>query len=280
MNELKSPLSQVTSLLTTLIIGIAAFFRKNTAKVMLLLIAFLLLVFLLMMYFKKRKQHVKSKPVTPVSVEHSLSGTQESASELPITYRPVPSIEDAPLKASDEKIMMRHISNRISEKLKSAYPDATWQYTPEPALGYILNGGTVRIETENTGTYTHADIRFDKYAKIQITMLIIGEFASQDTKSTEPEEPAPAIVDVSAWYNLIGQKILDNAITDANAKGHKKLYIKENGDIVTGTGNKKKLIDTLSHFPSKNYWKELQDLLTADDLTGSIDKEQFIISWN
>lgn len=280
MNELKSPLFQTISALSTVLIGITAFFREHTVRILILILLLGLIIYILIRLCKKQcipEYFLKLKTCNkPEKSPASSDICSVSSCSIPV----MPSVEDAPYKAADEKIMMRHISNRISEKLKSAYPEATWQYAPEPALGYILNGGTVRIETENTGTYDHADIQFDKYAKLQIQMLIIGEFASQNTKAVSSKPSTPPIIDVEAWYRLIAQNILDNAVTDANAKGHKKLYIKENGDIITKSGNKQKLIDTLSHFPGKNYWKELQDILTADDLTGSIDKDQFVISWN
>lgn len=86
-------------------------------------------------------------------------------------------------------------------------------------------------------------------------------------------------MDAETWYNLIGQKVLDNVITDLNAKGHKRLSILENGDIVTGNGKKKNLVDTLENFPVKSYWKELLEILTDNDLTGTINQDQLVVAW-
>lgn len=56
-----------------------------------------------------------------------------------------------------ERLLLGHVSCRISEKLKSAYPDATWQWD-EPHPESIVRGGTMRIKTSNTEDYTHAEV--------------------------------------------------------------------------------------------------------------------------
>ena len=76
--------------------------------------------------------------------------------------------------------------------------------------------------------FTHADIRFDRYARIRITPLSVGEFASSadSGKKTPSEEDTkePAVVDVISWYELIGRQMLESVITDLNANGHSRLF--------------------------------------------------------
>ena len=138
--------------------------------------------------------------------------------------------------------MLQHISLRITEKIKSAYPDATWRWADSPDLTAILDGKTFRIQVDDMAAFTHADIRFDRYARIRITPLSVGEFASSadSGKKTPSEEDTkePAVVDVISWYELIGRQMLESVITDLNANGHSRLSIKENGDIII-TRNKK-----------------------------------------
>lgn len=103
-----------------------------------------------------------------------------------------------------------HISLRITEKIKSAYPDATWRWADSPDLTAILDGKTFRIQVDDMAAFTHADIRFDRYARIRITPLSVGEFASSadSGKKTPSEEDTkePAVVDVISWYELIGRQ--------------------------------------------------------------------------
>ena len=187
-----------------------------------------------------------------------------------------------PDAGEERQRMLQHISMRITEKLKSAYSDATWRWEIPPSLTDILDGKTVRIAVDDMERYTHADIHFDRYARIRITPLIVGDFgqvpAGHGTAAgTESKEPA--VVDVASWYELIGRPALEPVITELNVNGHSRLAIKENGDIVITRNKKEALKGTLTQFPPKNYWNELLRLLEDYELHGKIEKDRMIISW-
>lgn len=187
--------------------------------------------------------------------------------------------------------MLLHISLRITEKLKSAYPQSHWQWKDTPSLQNILAGGTVRILVENMDAYTHADISFDRFGRIHVEPMTIGSFAEPsgssigagqkagDSDIAEKTPPEPPVVDVRVWYELIGQKVLESHITELNANGHTKLTIKENGDIVINRQKKEVLKGTLDSFPAKSYWTELILLLAEDELKGKIAGNTLQISW-
>ena len=186
-------------------------------------------------------------------------------------------------REKEEEIMLQHIALRITDKLKSAYPDVTWKWKSEPSLQSILSGSTHRIIVDAMEKYTHADISFDKFARIHVEPLILGSFApapaSRQTSEEDTEEKEPAVVDVKVWYEMIGHKLLETQITELNCKGHTKLTVKENGDIVIKKQGKDMLMGTLDAFPAKNYWKEIIGLLEADELNGKIAGETLQISW-
>ena len=187
--------------------------------------------------------------------------------------------------------MLLHISLRITEKLKSAYPQSVWQWKDTPSLQGILAGGTVRILVENMDAYTHADISFDRFGRIHVEPMTIGSFAEPSGNSTsagtgtgdadaaEEMPPEPSVVDVRVWYELVGQKVLETQITDLNANGHTKLTIKENGDIVVNRQKKEVLKGTLDSFPAKSCWEELVLLLAEDELKGKIAGNTLQVSW-
>lgn len=187
--------------------------------------------------------------------------------------------------------MLLHISLRITEKLKSAYPQSVWQWKDTPSLQDILAGGTVRILVENMDAYTHADISFDRFGRIHVEPMTIGSFAEPSGNGTgagpkagsadaaEETPPEPSVVDVRVWYELVGQKVLESQITELNANGHTKLTIKENGDIVVNRQKKEMLKGTLDSFPAKSYWDELVLLLAEDELKGKITGNTLQVSW-
>lgn len=207
--------------------------------------------------------------------------TQDIPKEKPL---PAPSSPVSHHDASQE-VMLRHIALRITDKLKSAYPDATWKWKKEPALESILSGSTHRIIVDAMEKYTHADISFDKFARIHIEPLILGSFQpssapDSNTAENDTEGREPAVVDVKVWYEMIGQKILQTQITELNCKGHSRLTVKENGDIIIRKQGKELLMTSLDAFPAKNYWQELITLLESDELAGKVSGNTLQISWN
>ena len=217
------------------------------------------------------------------------------------TAEPVPRADTepagpaAPAKPAPDsretETMLLHISLRITEKLKSAYPQSVWQWKDTPSLQGILAGGTVRILVENMDAYTHADISFDRFGRIHVEPMTIGSFAEPsgngtsagtgtgDADAAEEMPPEPSVVDVRVWYELVGQKVLETQITDLNANGHTKLTIKENGDIVVNRQKKEVLKGTLDSFPAKSCWEELVLLLAEDELKGKIAGNTLQVSW-
>ena len=191
----------------------------------------------------------------------------------------------------EAETMLLHISLRITEKLKSAYPQSVWQWKDTPSLQGILAGGTVRILVENMDAYTHADISFDRFGRIHVEPMTIGSFAEPsgngtsagpgtgDADAAEEMPPEPSVVDVRVWYELVGQKVLESLITDLNANGHTRLTIKENGDVVVNRQKKEMLKGTLDSFPAKGCWDELVVLLAEDELKGKIAGNTLQVSW-
>ena len=180
-------------------------------------------------------------------------------------------------------MMLCHISLRITDKLKSAYPQAVWQWKQKPSLKNILAGATLRIAVDDMEKYNHADICFDRFGRIHVQPLVVGSFqpSAQDTPpEPENEEPeAPSVVDVSVWYELVGQKVLESLITELNAGGHTRLTIKENGDVVIRQNKKELLKATLENFPGRNYWEDLISTLEENELKARIAGDSLQVSW-
>lgn len=289
--------TSIKILIVTLIL-LAVCFNREISQYLMIGAAILWLVILIGCLLSKKLCRLVR------ALSHSIHGTvqtfyrqrQESAEER-ATYAPE-SAQQEPvqetaasgsekqltgLTSADQETMLRHIALRITEKLKSAYPDATWIWQDKPELKAVLNGQTVRIITDGIENNTHADISFDRYARVHIDMLVVEEFAAkaaEQPESSVPEtEKVPDIVDVRVWYDLIGRSTLETLVTDLNANGHTRLTIKENGDIVI-TRNKKEEVQThLENFPAKNYWSELINIFKENELKAVARKDGLGISW-
>lgn len=225
---------------------------------------------------KKRKG--KKKTIQLIKVNRS--APLPELEPTPVIVPPVPTSTE---NEQDQALMMQHIALRIAEKLKSAYPQSTWQWLKKPTVHELLNGATTRIKVDGMDKYTHADITFDRFGRIHITPMEIGLFgattSNTDNDENEESRKEPPVVDVKAWYELIGQTVLETQITNLNANGHSKLTIKENGDIVINRQKKEVLVTTLDAFPEKNYWDELVKLLEENELNAKIAGNGLQVSW-
>ena len=282
-------------LIITLLL-LAVFFQKEHSQKLMALaivlwIAITAGIFLLRKTGKPARKR-GTRPTRPIRIRRTArtrAPAERTAWEEPETE---PSSPAKPAPDSREaEAMLLHISLRITEKLKSAYPQSVWQWKDAPSLQHILAGSTVRILVENMDAYTHADISFDRFGRIHVEPMTIGSFAEPsgngtsagpgtgDADAAEEMPPEPSVVDVRVWYELVGQKVLETQITDLNANGHTKLTIKENGDIVVNRQKKEVLKGTLDSFPAKSCWEELVLLLAEDELKGKIAGNTLQVSW-
>ncbi|MCM1188544.1 MAG: hypothetical protein NC541_04515 [bacterium] len=273
-------------LIVTLLLLAVLFQRERSQKLMALALILWTAVTAGMFLFRKSGKPAKKCSAFCASLKRARR-TAKAAEEKPAEAAPEPETgptspaEPAP-DSRETETMLLHISLRITEKLKSAYPQSVWQWKDTPSLKDILAGGTTRILVENMEAYTHADISFDRFGRIHVEPMTVGSFAEpspggpDDTGETPPE---PSVVDVRVWYELVGQKALESQITDLNANGHTKLTIKENGDIIVTRQKKEVLKGTLDSFPAKSCWDELILLLAEDELKGKIAGNALQVSW-
>ena len=276
-------------LITTLLM-LAVFFQKERSQLLMAVVfliwLFVIIATVLWKTIRNLINHLKSLALKSRNTNIPQPVPSACESEMTKTDTPVtnPMLHQEELQEHQDEMMLRHIALRITDKLKSAYPHATWQWQGKPLLQNILRGSTVRISVEDMAEFTHADITFDRFGRIHVEPMIIGSFASPpvpDDTDTEPAEasPEPPVVDVNVWYELIGQKALENIITELNANGYTKLSIKENGDIVINRQKKESVQATLDAFPGKPYWEELITVLEENELKGKITGSSLQVSW-
>lgn len=294
----KSVFTKSMKILIVSLLLLAIFFQKERSqKLMAIALILWAAVTIGILLLRQSGKLFKKIRILYSALKQKIGQMMEASEETPASasVREHPGEHVSPAKqafpASDSReyeTMLLHIALRITEKLKSAYPQAVWQWKDTPDLQNILKGGTIRILVENMDTYTHADISFDRFGRIHVEPMVIGSFAEAENGTNakpqpggadEETTPEPSVVDVRVWYELIGQKALEQLITDLNANGHSMLTIKENGDIVVSCQKKKILKATLDTFPGKTYWKELVSILEENELKGKISDNSLQVSW-
>jgi len=108
----------------------------------------------------------------------------------------------------------------------------------------LLSGCTIRLRTFHTEDYNFAEVRMNPYGYLELQMLTISSLKKSSISS---EENAPE-ADPESWYTLIGKVKLENLIGQLHAKGHKKLYINESGQIYIQNGDTPEIKDHFDYF--------------------------------
>lgn len=184
-----------------------------------------------------------------------------------------------PEVASDFKaVMLRHINARITEKLQAGFPEAAWSWCDPSPIDIAADGGIGRIQTENTGRYSHAEVTFEKNGVIRIKMLELAELPKK------PPDPAaaktdPNAIDLSGWYEVNASSAVRAAIDEVYVRGYRKLYLNEKGELYTRIQNACSLQGKISRMPGKQLWKDLVPLFAADEIKASVGNE-IELTWN
>lgn len=183
---------------------------------------------------------------------------------------------------SSAKVLLTHLGCRITDKLKSAYPDATWKWAcANPEL--IAGGGTGRIKTSGTGEFNYADVTVDGFFRISFSMMKIVDLTDMESRKPDTEDTAtrpPEAVDVSVWFDLIGRETLTDVITELNTCGHSRLYIKENGEVCVVEDGLEVRKEELKNLPGKGTWEALTDVLASNGLSANVEADRIAVSWS
>lgn len=186
-------------------------------------------------------------------------------------------VEPAESRPDLEMLFMRQIKFQITGKLKEAYPDATWDFVKEESLSRLLDGEPLRIRTRNTDSYNFAEVIMDHYGSLNLQMMTIEALKKSQPSEDNPDD-APQI-NPQSWYSLIGKPALMELVGDLQARGYEKLFINEQGDVYILNGTEPEVRGKLDHFPPKNYWSELTDIFSKDELHADETEQALELSW-
>ena len=186
---------------------------------------------------------------------------------------------------SADKLLLGHLSCRITDKLKAVFPDAAWYWLTENPES-IARGGTGRIRIEDADEYTHADVTVDNFFRLSFAMMKIRDlrdvFAESDTaadedETAEPQEPVQ--VNVADWYEWVGKEALQEVITELNSRGYSRVFIKESGEVYVVEDGNEAVKAALKEMPEESRWAELVEVLAANGLKGIINNDRLAVTW-
>lgn len=179
------------------------------------------------------------------------------------------------------RVLLRHVNHRITNYLKSAYPESTWEWCIEDPEALVCKGGTGRIQVYGIADFSHADVTVNKNADISYEMLKIvptGEDMAEG-KNEETVTPSKSTVNPQVWYEQKGRVVLENIITDLNSRGHNSLSITESGDVIVKQAGREIRKATLEAMPRKIYWNGLAKVFQSEGISANVTDEAVILSW-
>jgi len=245
------------SILVGVVIGILAFTR-GTLELVLLIAAFtvwgawLILKFLMPSWRRSRAERETEQRA------QQMNGAAEGSN----------------LDAATGQFLLHHVNYRISEYLAQAYPNIRWEWMLDDPVPFVLNGGTARIRVFCVPDYEFADVTLDRQGQLSCSFVkVVPVNAEQKGEQSE--------INPQVWYETQGRGVLQGLITDLNSRGHKKLFIDENGDITIQPGDDGKEVaqGVLRAFPAKVYWEKLVEVMHQAGLSAAILDNYVTVSW-
>ena len=182
--------------------------------------------------------------------------------------------EGADLNAATGQLLLRHVNYRISEYLAQAYPNIRWAWMLDDPVTFVLNGGTARIRVFCVPDYEFADVTLNRQGQISCSFVkVVPVNAKQKSEQSE--------INPQVWYETQGRGVLQSLITDLNSRGHKKLFINEDGDITIQPGDDGKEVaqGVLRAFPAKVYWEKLVEVMRQAGLSATVLDNYVTVSW-
>lgn len=184
-----------------------------------------------------------------------------------------------------QQAAVRHLNCRITDRIQTVFPDATWDWVCADVAQLALTGGTGRIRIKKADAYNFADVSLNATARLRLTLLQAVELEqiqprvkSKEEKEESGEGAVPA-ADVEAWCDLVGRGPLYDLSSRLAEKGFKALSIDEDGAVCAVNGELQEPQFKLGEMPPKRFWERLAALLTDDVHKAEVYENSLLLKW-
>ena len=173
-------------------------------------------------------------------------------------------------------VLLRHVNHRISEHLRSVYPNAHWEWTMSDPASFVRYGGTGRIRVYGVPDYDYADVTLDRQGGLRCSLVKVAPL-----DGTQAASPNQQPLDPRVWYEFEGRNILEDLIADLRSRGHSSLTMNEDGSICIQPENGGEEIakESFATFPEKVYWPRLVQVLEQEGLAADMRDTNILVSW-
>lgn len=204
-------------------------------------------------------------------------GLSCEAGDKPLTETPQEADDDTRLS------LLRQVNYRIMEQLKQSYPTVAWLWEARPSSEEISKGCTKRIKLYHCDPFNFGEVTLSATGKLEIALVQMVPLAEAELQPHNDEDLEEQDIldrsDVKQWYTQKGIALLSALIDELNVQGHKRLTIKENGDVFVTASGKQQPVDTIPDFPPRPAWEDLCVLAREDDIAAEVCNQELTVSW-
>lgn len=190
-----------------------------------------------------------------------------------------------PTEADDDTklSLLRQVNHRVMEQLKQSYPTVAWLWEARPSSEEISKGCTKRIKLYRCDPFNFGEVTLSATGKLEIALVQMVPLAEAELQPHNDEDLEEQDIldrsDVKQWYTQKGIALLSALIDELNVQGHKRLTIKENGDVFVTASGKQQPVDTIPDFPPRSAWEYLCVLAREDDIAAEVCNQELTVSW-
>ena len=224
-----------------------------------------------------QKEKAAAKPAAAPAVQP----VQASRPAAPV-QQPKPAVpRPQPIDPEMERVMLRHINFRITEKLQGAFPSAVWRWETERPLEQAVKGSSARIRLSGVPDWNFADVLFERSGRIRLEMLSLRPL--EEMQKPAKEGPAadgdPDSVNLRDWYDLSASAVVRATIDEVYTRGYRELRIAEDGALYVLEQQVQVGQGQLSYLPGKKLWADLVPLFEEDDITATVEEDSILLTW-
>lgn len=231
---------------------------------------FVWVCFVISKLFRSHRKHCKKMPAE----QKVFPAKQETK---PLTETPQEADDDTRLS------LLRQVNYRIMEQLKQSYPTVAWLWEARPSSEEISKGCTKRIKLYHCDPFNFGEVTLSATGKLEIALVQMVPLAEAELQPHNDEDLEEQDIldrsDVKQWYTQKGIALLSALIDELNVQGHKRLTIKENGDVFVTASGKQQPVDTIPDFPPRPAWEDLCVLVREDDIAAEVCNQELTVSW-
>lgn len=179
-----------------------------------------------------------------------------------------------------EGVLLCHVNYRISAYLKSAFPDARWEWQTKAPAQLIQYGGVGRIQIYGVPDYNYAEVTLSPRGGIQCALVKITPIPTPDESAEEmdmPQDKEP--LDPQVWFEVHGRRVLEKLIADLDSRGYNSLSIQQDGSIVVDGQDGNKPCQSFSSFPAQVYWPQLIQVLEREGYAAEEGSQAIGVAW-